>query len=274
MACIPPAYCKDKAVDYDREIFSILGNGYRSGCFHFAPPSLGVWSLWEIIDSPLIKDYSTASVGDFFRLCYINHARREAVALVSQWVDDGKPGLPDGHGIGAWRSACSLDRAAIKYSRTIPRDVMTDAGQAQIIKQIDLCGSGYDMFPSNGEAPSRHYLFAGEAYGSICYHDIVNHDRLIWDVPMSLVGHVAAHSAIVNGAKGICRPKDKQDILLQFKMANERENRGELHPWQIERPLECDGTVHGLSRIQKNHPQCVAQWETLLSEAKAKKTGR
>jgi hypothetical protein len=256
-ARVPGFAVKDKEIDYDREILSILGHGVCRKGWTFAPPSLGVWSLWEIIDSPIIKGDANACIGDYWRLLFINHARRDAVSLVAGWIDAGKPNPPQGDdGLIAWKDATDLDRAVIKWASKMESvDLMSAFGEVR--RQVELCFSGYEMIPSAGNGSGK-YLFAGEAYGHVCSADPADYDRLIWDVPLVLIGHVTAQNAVKNGCK-CARPKDKEDMKLQLALANEREARGELHQWQRDNP-----EAFQLSSVQLRFPALVEEFTALL----------
>jgi len=264
-ARVPGFVIRDKAVDYDREILAIMGEGYRVGSWHFRPPSLGVWSLWEIIDSPIIKGDPDACLGDFWRLLWINDLRQSAVRYVADWVAGGKPALPKAEGMAGWKKACEMDRAVIRYAMdSIPAGVLSLDGMAAIRGQVELCYSGYEMLPGGGGC-NRKYLFAGEAYGAVCSHSVAAHEELIWNTPMCLLGHVAAHNAVVNGVKGVGRPKDREDTKLQIRLANEAEARGELHQWQRDYP-----DTFPPSPTQCKFPGLLAEFEAIL-KAKGKK---
>jgi hypothetical protein len=258
MAEVPTAYVKDKPVDYESEIFAMLGEGVRVGDYHFAPPSLGVWALWEIIDSPIVHGSEEAIVGDFLRLMWINHARRDAVPLVREWVSVGKPKA------GEW---CLMDVEVLSWAGTLPPELyesgeISDECKYEILAQLPLCYTGYETIPGK-DASAAMWLFAGEAFGAICAKDAVEYDGLIWDVPMTLHGHITAFNAKMNGTKGVGRPKDEEDIKEQLRLANEREENGEIHPWQ-----EIDPLSFGLSARQCEHSNLVARFEDMVRRAK------
>jgi hypothetical protein len=259
MAEIPTAYVKDKPVDYESEIFALLGEGVRVGDYHFAPPSLGVWALWELLDSPIIHGSEDASYGDFLRLLWVNTVRRAAVPHVREWVDVGKPK------VGEWSA---MDTEVASWAAlTLPDEATLDElARLEIIAQIPLCYTGYETIPSTGESTGE-WLFAGEAFGAICSQSPAEFDTLIWDVPMTLNGHITAYRAKFNGTKGVSRPKDPEDIVLQLELANEREAKGELHPWQEIDPLN---PVFGLTAKQCEFPATVARFEALMKQAKKK----
>jgi len=254
MAEVPSVYIKDKPVDYEGEILAMLGEGVRVGDFHFRPPSLGVWALWEVLDSPIIHGSDDATTGDYLRLLWVNHTRSHAVKTVAEWVREGKPPVGEN---------CKLDEVVMSWSeRHVSVDVINGEGMDLIIAQLPLCYTGYETLPKS-EGTTGPWLFAGEAFGAICAQSPADHHCLIWDVPMTLHGHATAHRAACNGAKGIARPKDEEDIKEQLMLANKREKNGELHPWQIDEPI-----AFPLSAVQCEFPATVARYEELV---KAKK---
>ena len=263
MAHVPEVYVKDKAVNYEREIFAIMGEGVRVGGWHFRPPSLGVWALWEILDSPIIKG-EDATQGDYLRMLWVNDVRRDAVEEVALWVDVGKPKPGE---------FCELDIAVLAWAEDVqlPEEALTDAVRDEVLEQMPLCFTGYETIPGkNDGGTTGPWLFAGESFGAICGTDAAAADRLIWDTPMTLHGHVTANRAACAGAKGIARPKDEEHVKAMLAESNEREKRGELHPWQIKDPVGCVGTPLALSAEQGKHPECLEKFERLLAAAKDK----
>lgn len=250
MAQVPTACVKDKPVNYEGEILAMLGEGVRVGGYHFRPPSLGVWALWEILDSPIIHSSEDATMGDYLRLLWVNAVRRDAVPVISEWVAVEKPK------VGTF---CVLDDIVEEWAKVyLVDEVLGEDVRNEIISQLPLCYTGYETMPSTGGSAGM-WLFAGEAFGAICSESPAQCDTLIWDTPMTLHGHMTAHRAACNGVKGVGRPKDEEDIKEQLKLANEREMKGKLHPWQIEDPV-----AFPLTAKQCEFPATVMKYETLL----------
>lgn len=250
MAEVPTVYVKDKPVNYEGEIFAMLGEGVRVGEYHFRPPSLGVWALWEILDSPIIHGSEDATHGDYLRLLWVNDVRRDAAPIVAEWVAVEKPD------VGTW---CILDEVVEEWAnKTLTKEVLGEDVRDEIISQLPLCYTGYETMPKS-DGTTGPWLFAGEAFGAICSTAPADSDALIWDTPMTLHGHMTAHRAACNGVKGVARPKDEDDIKEQLRLANEREKKGELHPWQIEDPL-----AFPLTSVQCEFPATIARFEELL----------
>jgi hypothetical protein len=264
VASVPDICIKDKPVDYDREILSILGHGYKVGDYHFRPPSLGVWSLWEILDSPVIKDIENATLGDYWLFLYVNHARKDCVDHIAEWLDAGKPNINEDI---PFIQRCRLHREVFKFANKLPS--VTVDFLAGVHKQLSICFQGFEMLPDSG--PSLHnvyYIYAGEAYGSLFATNSGNADTLIWEYPISLIGHIYAAKYSQASGKGISRPKDKEDMQKVFTEADEREAKGELHDWQIKAPL-----AFPLSPVQCQFPELIKQYQQLKDEALEKITG-
>jgi hypothetical protein len=253
MANVPACYIKDKPVDYELEIFAMLGEGFRFGSYHFRPPCLGVWALWEILDSPVIHGSEDAVIGDYLRLLWINDVRQSAVGVVSRWFKAGKPAIGE---------ECELNETVIQWATNLPDGVVEPENMIEIASQLQICYSGYETIPASGGGGGP-WIFAGEAFGRICGDSVEHADTLIWHTPMVLHGHVVAQKCAASGNKDIGRPKDPDDIKLQLKLANEREERGELHEWQ-----ELDPMAFPLSAAQCKHPNLVARYEALIESKK------
>jgi len=129
--------------------------------------------------------------------------------------------------------------------------------------------NGYSMIPGSGGGSK--FLFGAETIGdvvaSLGQSFNISIDDLLWNTPMIVIGHAIAASAKQNGAKGIARPKDPEDVKKQLILATAREYKGELHPWQIESPL-----TSRLTGIQGQSADLKKEFESLRAEA-AKQAG-
>ena len=115
------------------------------------------------------------------------------------------------------------------------------------------------------------YLFGAETIAAVSMvSGVLNipYTEVIWNVPLCLVGHIAACEAKRNGVKSVTRPKDDADVRLQLKLANERESKGELHPWQTFEPENYPL----LAKQIKARPEIEKEYFSLL-EARLKSKG-
>ena len=234
MAHVPSSYIKNKKIDYDEEIFAVMSLPVRFAGVPVRPPSIGVFSLLEIIDSVFIKDPSAATMMDFHRALYIAFHGEACVLEIREWVAAGGRESFDLDKRSTW---LPWDFEVATFAIDHPATFADFAAFNVFLTEPTF--SGYEMIPSMG-ASSSAYLFgadsiagvfriAGKATG-------MGYREIIWELPLALVGHLAAIEAKANGVQGVGRPKDPDDIKKQIADADIRESRGELHPWQIEEP--------------------------------------
>ena len=196
-----------------------------------AHPPLGVWSLLEMIDSRYIKCSEQCDPLDALRALYICSVGRDALPAVVAYIPhrDNPVALSDtGHYTAFDWTVARWAQLAIG---TRPLDLTAfDAA-------LDLAFSGFSMIPAGG--PGSAYIFGTPTIAStmlILGPLGYSQDDILWSVPSCLVGHIIAAHAKLNGVKGVSRPKDRRDIATQLKLAEAREDSGELHPWQITSP--------------------------------------
>ena len=280
MAHVPAQYIKYKKVDFDSEIFSCLNlpfyiGGYSLGIWHWLfkdcrplpleinPPSIGVFALLEVIDSKFIKDGANSDAIDFIRALYISYYGRETALEVREWVQSGgkdKFKFEDKSTWLPWDFKLSLFSDKIHAEKISVEEIVNFRAFL-----IENTFNGYEMIPDSGQGTYLPYLFGAETLASVSMLAgklNIPYEDVIWNVPLCLCGHIAACEAKRNGVKGVERPKDKEDIKLQFKLANEREARGELHPWQIAEP---DNANFALSEKQiQARPEIKKEFTAIL----------
>lgn len=285
MAEVPARFIKNKEIDYEQEIFSCLNlpfliAGYKAGFFHrlfrdcrpvpleIQPPSIGVFSLLECIDSMFIKDFSKSTAFDFCRALYIAYYRREAALEVKQWIHAGGKKQFKAEDSSTW---LFWDRKIALFADKIQAGKLgvDDIIAFRRFLTVDTF-AGYEMIPNNSASPFMPYLFGAETIAGIAtMGEKLNctYDQVIWDVPLCLIGHIAAVEAKRNGVSGVSRPKDEEDIRLQLKLAREREEKGELHPWQLEYP-----EIYPLTSKQKAiRPESEKEYNDALQRKHDKK---
>lgn len=258
MASVPAKYIKQKSIDFDGEIFACMGLPFVIAGIEIHPPSVGVFSLLEVIDSRIVNDVKNASAMDFCRALYIASKGKDSALEVREWVKQGgkKPHdnllsfdvkvceFADSHNLG------NIDLAELYTFRSF---------------LLENSFNGYEMIPDTGFGSFMPYLFGAQTIASIALTcgcpDI---DKVLWEIPLCLVGHMAAVTAKRNGVKGVEIPKDEADTNLQIKLAEERELKGEFHPWQIAEP---DNALYGLTEIQiKARPEIKSEFTKILKD--------
>ena len=99
--------------------------------------------------------------------------------------------------------------------------------------------TGFSLLPSNGGIDGE-WWFGSEWLGGIvaaaCRMGLGTWDAVMWDIPFALIGHAIAGKARQEDVKGVGRRLDEDAVDREIAAAEEREKRGELHPWQIASP--------------------------------------
>lgn len=258
MASVPAKYIKQKEIDFDGEIFDCLGLTFCIAGIEVKPVAIGVLALLEIIDSKIVNDVANASAMDFCRALYIASKGRESAEEVRAWVKAG--GKEPHEQLLPWDIAICKFADEHKLGKV---DLVELYNFRNFLLQNSF--NGYEMIPSTDGGSYMPYLFGAETIASITLTcGITDMQKVLWEIPVCLVGHMAAVTAKRNGVKGVSRPKDEADRALQLKQADEREAKGELHPWQI---LEPDNPHYGLTGTQINaRPAIKDEFNKILKQ--------
>jgi hypothetical protein len=265
---VPARYIKNKEVDFDGEIFACMNLPFCIAGLEIRPPAIGVFSLLEVIDSLFIKDFAKSDAMDFCRALYIAHCRKAAAEDVRGWIKQGGRENFRVKDPNVW---IDWDRKVAKFADEINISSLSPADIAAFKNFLtENTFNGYDMIPDSGQSEWMPYLFGAETIASLMLTcGAAGIDEVIWEIPLCLVGHMAACTAKRNGIKGVARPQDETDMKLQFKLAYERESKGELHPWQIAEP---ENPNFELSEAQiKARPEIKAEHIALLEAKLANK---
>lgn len=275
MAEVPAKYIKNKVIDFDGEIFASMGLPVKIAGLLLYPPSIGVFSLLETIDAIFIKDFEIANSMDLYRALYIMFKRKKAACEVRNWLQSGGREKFKIENRDSW---LPWDFKVAKFAKKAKFDFWNFCELRKLATGVTF--NGYEMIPSLGGGGGE-YLFGADAIASIfrLAGPVVNSDfeKVVWDLPLCLVGHIAALESQSNGVKGVCRPKDIDDMKLQFKLANEREKNGELHPWQIEQPhvyRPNEKQIKANPEIKKEHNAAMKAYLQKLREEKAEKEAK
>lgn len=259
---VPLSYCKNKEYDGGSEALQCFGAGRIIDGHHFKPPVLGCYSLMEITNNPFPVDFSQCTTIQQFHVLYFLEMRMDALELVLDWHSQDK--VFDMEDEDTWTD---LDKAAISYiDMLISRGVKLERPETwySIIEMFNESGNGFEMLPGGG---SSKYWYCAETLGAVVANigaDLnKTFDDIVWNTPLQLIGFAYVAKARLNGAKGVKRPKDTQDVRRHMILAYLRELHGELHPWQIADP---DG--HHLTDLQKKSRECVKRFESMKTKAK------
>ena len=259
---VPANYIEEKHVDKDLETFACLDGGITVGGFFMRAPSLGVFTLLETFDCKAIGNPAEATLEDWMRVFYVNHFRAECVQDVQRWIADKgseyvRDALPENE--SEWHT---FDTKVVEWAQAECFFKMVEKEEVEAMSErfklaftavqewMDVCFTGYAMMPPGGGGGS--HMFGAEVVGqtvaSVGEVLSVNYREILWETPITLIGHVTAQIARSNGAEGISRPKCKEDIKRKLLMAKETIHSGKLLPWQIDHPNE-----HGLHEFQREH---------------------
>ena len=217
---VPASCIANKPVDFVEEIFSCLAVPLTVGKLTLPPPVLGCFALLEMIDSAYFRKPERASFLEAGRALAIFRHRREAAAWVRAFVEDQPEALDN------------AARATMKAGGAALLDRLPEVSRYL----LESPWTGFEMIPG-GSRTATAFLFDGVALGALALLGSscagVSAEAALWEVPLTLLGHLAAANAKANGKEGVSRPKDPDDIRRQLKLARERAERGEVQPWQI-----------------------------------------
>ncbi len=216
MATVPDRFIREKEIDLEGEVLSSLGCGLVTNGKRLRPFSLGVMSLLEVLDNKCLKGDDSATWFDYGCIFYINSKRQKAIEDVANY----SRGLTD-----------PLEK---KVKRFIFWNRISLLSMSAVDKTIEQAFTGFDMLPKTGG--SGAFLFGADSIANIAYTccDKLNatKDEIIWETPLTLIGHTVAVEAIANGVKGLARRKDIDHLKSIFKKCKEWNNQDKLYPWQ------------------------------------------
>jgi len=244
---VPRAY-----VNYDAEVRACLGLPLvLSDGFEIPPFTAGRLMAWEVISTPFFLHSDTCDPLD------------AAAAIVLATCDPAQ--IPD---------LLTEDPAA---SGIYPRlkkaaaDWLLAHGAALASDYQRICewllvipATGFLMRNQDHPSAPREWWFEGSFAGGVlapaCRMLGVSYNEILWYVPMCVVGHaVAQHDASV-GVKSIERPPDRAALDRMMQEAEERERRGELHPWQHLDPINYPLT----STQAEANPDLIGQFQDIV----------
>jgi len=262
---VPACFIKDKAVDYDLELFAAMGASLPVGGFLVRAPSLGVFSLLETYESKFIADPTNCNVMEFYRMLYINEHRAECVQMVMDWAYPDKGISFDAENLDTWTA---FDFAVHDWSKGIfIEDKLDDLLKpfTKVCEWFNIAFEGFDMIPSSGNSQSAMW-FGADALGSLSQVMECTLNELLWEIPMCYVGHRMAASARFNGNENVGRKKDTEHLKQQMEEARERVRNGVLHPWQIKDPTNPAWPL--TARQVEYAPHLKEEWDALIEEKK------
>ena len=205
---ISAAGVKKAQVDFVAEMFAFLDTRRKFGDLELLPPTLGVFALWELADVKFFHDPWGCSFSELGRALWICQERQNAAQAVERLVyaDD----------------AAAIDRGA--------EQVLTAGGEELLRELPELITyihtapwEGFRMIPSEGtEEEPTQFLFDGAKLGMLCAMGAeagASPNQILWEMPLTQLGHFVAAIAKRAGKEGIERPYDHEDVVSRMKAA-------------------------------------------------------
>lgn len=223
---IPVSVVPRAAVDYAEEILNFLGSPLRiDDRLELLPPSPAILSMLELADCKMYSEPQTATNGDLWRCVYILAHRRAAL-----------PAVTAAHRCSDWRYVESEGAEIVRKHPAI-MERLDDIWR--LLRE--WAETGHAMLPPGPpETFSRPWIFDGP-FLAVCVHAAghcgIDADTTLWTLPMTAIGHLIAISARCAGEKHVERPPDREALERITAEAEERERKGELHPWQKVDPM-------------------------------------
>ena len=244
MLMIPKSWLPLATADYPAETLGCLGASVAG----IPPVVAGILPMIELAGARWFIDPTRREPKEAARALYLIAKREEAIPAVVAY-EKGDTGR--------------LDRLAAAW---IARHPEVTASLSEIVRLVILpVSSGFGLLPQGG-GESGEWWFGSEWLGSIvgigCELGLGGYHDLTWRVPLALVGHAVAAHVRRQGTKGVGRKLDEAAVDREIAAAQEREKRGELHPWQIAAPESYSPSEEQI----KARPAIMADYERLLAE--------
>jgi len=216
MASIPDRFIRDKRVDFEGEILSCYGVGIETHGINLPPLTLGVMSMLELLDNKLFKG-EEATWFDYGVVFYLLQNKEKALKKVASYVKGYKR---------------PLERAVRFF---IFRKRISILSMPRIKELIDSAFTGFDMLPRSGGG-SGLFLYGAETIAgtifTVCEKLNKSYEDVLWNTPLTLIGHIGAVNAIQSGVNGVGRRKDEEHLKFLFKCCKEWDKQEKLYPWQ------------------------------------------
>ena len=219
-AIVPAKWIRKRELHYWMEELQCVNAPASFGSLLLPPPTLGAYILLELSSNNFFANPRTAGIAEAAR----------AVAI----LQDGRAALP---------AVMAMIRDDFDPINALMRRVV-DAHKEALVDHYDDIAAwirevpyyGFDMIPPSADAESEPFLFSGSTIGAVAS---LARDRLgcsvgeaLWQIPVCLIGHMQAAHRKAEG-DSVRRPDDREDIREQLRLARERNERGEPHPWEL-----------------------------------------
>jgi len=229
MQGVPSHYIKQLPVNWNIEFLSSAGGSLRMGKAVLPAASFGVWSILELIDCDFLHPLKEPTGDGAMVASYICANGIDALPIVQAQLASPEDNILVVAAFG-WGSANEIEADDFIALRD----------------WLNIAFCGFGMIPAGDD--SGEQIFGMDSFGAIV--SAIGAElgqswlELLWDTPLSLIGHAIAQKSKQNGAKGIARPKDPQHIQDQFAETNRRFEAGLLYEWQELEPLRYGPDGH------------------------------
>lgn len=254
---IPVSLVPSAFVDYDMEARQILGFAFPlPDGFEIPPLTPAMLVAMELAECRFVIDPHHADTLDAASAIVIMHAAVSAPDTVYVLTAD-RNALR--HEASAWLSS---------HARAL-----ADIYELVIRWICEVPFYGYFMRPgaTSGGGRPKPFWFDGAFTGGL----IAPAAKILatpvcdvmWHTPLCLVWHAVAQQEGAMTGKPVDRPPDEAALDRLMEEAAEREDRGELHPWQIQAP-----DAYGLTKRQvRANPDLIGVFAHILSDHHAAK---
>lgn len=232
-----------KDIDYDTELMAAWGIPFQAGGRLIPPPSIGVFGLLEIIDSRWFKARRECSILDLYKVAYVCFHREECAPEIWKWArEKGRENVVDIENfdtfkpwdIKVWKWATEQDSYG---DFRLDHDRLTNGDFDNFLLMYK---SGYDRLNQSDSGEEKIYVFGADTQISIakmlCETLNVNLFDALWRVSLCAAGMAAMAQSKSNGGKINGRPVDAEILGKMKAQCRERDEKGELHFWQITNP--------------------------------------
>lgn len=247
MIAIPAKYVPIEKPDYAGELAALLLPSFRCGDLSILPVVPAVLSMWDMVNSRYCTDPQNADAEEIAVGLYIQCRRQMALEEVIAFAaGDPQP----------------LTAAALRWFDPHAADVF--AAYPEIIRYTQQgISNGFQLLPRRPRPNSEWWFDApwlGSLAAMISEATGCTMTDAMWRVTMAEAGHIAAFAGAKHDPAGYGRKEDPAVLEQMFREAEAREDRGELHPWQIDDPERHSPTARQIEA----RPEILAEYEEIL----------
>lgn len=225
---IPAHLIKKEKVDLENEALSALGASVAVGkTLLSAPLCLGVMTMLETIDNPVIRMMFTGEFDiepqshDLHMVFYLNHHRQDALEDARQYYrGNEKP----------------LDKKVQEFAK---KHKISDQHISYLEQMLSRSVLGFKMIPGSGGSQMIYGAESIATMSYICSTKLgVSHNDIVWNTPLTLIGHIVALSQVENGVKNVERPHDLEHLNWFKTTCIECDENEDIYPWQKDDPFK------------------------------------